>query len=436
MAHRFNASSRWFGRLAAATALTRALPALAQDAPTAGTAGTAGTADGASEAEPAPSGPKLVIVADLADTATRNSELRAALYEVARAHGYEPAGKLDVEAVASHESLMKAGSITVDGEELRSLRTALKVAVLVRVSRDSTEGAKITARVTVVTKAGVHSRIVVTAPAAATEPLTAALDDLLPHVEPDDGGKSSLVPKRAKGATAGSLVLGDQKPETAASTREAWEKRGGLRPLYGATALITATQIRQMPFVSTGPGGRGTVPGSADATGIGGGVGVRVGMTYLPIPDPNLSTGGFVAFRFGVGLDMNVLYLHAPTHFAYSGANRTVAYEGRALWVANVPFELGFAIAAGRFSGTTSWRGALIGVAYAPALQFSMNLKDTTGEFRFNPAGAQGTVDIVKLDTSQAEGSEMQIRLTLWGLAPLDTAHPGMVSAGLGAIWY
>src|SRR5580765_2557498 len=88
--------------------------------------------------------PPLVIVADVTDNATQNSQIRATLYEVAREHGYEAAGKLDVEGTAANESLMKAGAITTDPAELDRLRNALKVAVLVRISKDADQGGEMT----------------------------------------------------------------------------------------------------------------------------------------------------------------------------------------------------------------------------------------------------------------------------------------------------
>ena len=64
-----------------------------------------------------------------------------------------------------------------------------------------------------------------------------------------------------------------------------------------------------------------------------------------------------------------------------------------------------------------------------------MDISKSSGDFRVNPAGAEATVDVAKLSAEQAD-SEMQIRVSLWGLAPLDDERPGFVSLGLGAIWY
>lgn len=409
-------------RLLAALVLVSPAAALAQ-------------APGPPAAAEAPSGPTLVISADLSPNATSNSQLRASLYEFVRRHGYSAAGKLDVDGVAASRSLMTAGSVTTDPAQLTELRLALDVAVLVRISKDSEDGGAIQARVAVVTRKGVHTEVVKIAGGGDTHPIEAALDRMLPAVLPP-APPPEQKPKLPPG-TVGAIAPADVKPDDTLPARDAWEKRGGLRPAYGATVLVSGTQLRNVSYsgVNPGPPSRREF-GQEDATGVGGGIGVRVGAMYLPIPEPNLSTGNFVAFRFGIGVDTNFFFLHRPTAFDYSGGARTTNWENRALWVSNGIGELGFAFAAGHFHSTSSWRGVLLGVAWAPALQFSMDMNGTSGEFRSNLAGLEANVDITKLDTAPDTDPDMQLRVFLWGLAPLDDDHPGMLSLGLGAIWY
>ncbi|HEX7670785.1 MAG TPA: hypothetical protein VF395_14420 [Polyangiaceae bacterium] len=410
----------------AGAALILSPPALAQEA--------SGASGAAADPESAPKGPKLVVILDIASNATDNSELRAALYDVAREQGYEPAGKLDVEGVASRASLMQAGGITAEPSELAELRRALDVAALVRVSKDPSGSV----HVTLVLKRGVESRLIAAGSASGPEPLRAALTALLPPIykaaekKPPGDSPAPGALERQNGASAGSLLLDPHTEKPALRPREAWERRGGLRPTYGALLLASGTQIRHVGFTTTDTAGR-AISGSGSATGVGGGIGVRVGISYLPIPDPNLSTGSFVVFRFGAGLDTNVLYTRTP--HGYDTA-KNVTYGNQALWVSSLPFNLGFAIASGKFSGDASWRGVLIGFAYAPAAQFSMDLKYTSGDFRFNPAGAEATVDITRMDTSEDDAAEPHIRLALSGLVPLDDARPGFLSLGIGVIYY
>src|SRR5262245_41619256 len=73
--------------------------------------------------------PSLVVAADVAGTDAASAEVRAALYAVARMHGYEPAGTADVQGAAAKESLIDAGTITDDPKRLERLRTALGVGV-------------------------------------------------------------------------------------------------------------------------------------------------------------------------------------------------------------------------------------------------------------------------------------------------------------------
>jgi hypothetical protein len=386
------------------------------------------TSDDTAGAEPSPKGPKLVVIADVAATATANSELRAALYIVARDLGYEAMGQLDVEGVASRASLMKAGTVTTDEAELEALRRAFEVSALVRVSKD-TSG---TTRMTVVMKRGAQSRVL--GASDSPDALGAALKDLLPPFYSGDGaqpGGAAAPARRPDDASAGRLLLDPHTMKPTLPPREAWEKRGGLRPTYGAMLLASGTQIQHVKF-TTIDGGR-SVTGSADEVGVGGGVGIRFGLMYLPVPDPNLSTGGFVAFRVGAGLDTNVLYGRAPTGY---DASHNVDYRSQALWVSSLPIHLGFAIATGKFSSPTIWRGVLIGLTYAPAAQFSMDLQGTSGTFRFNPAGVEASVDVTKLDASETDAGEPNIRFAVSALMPLDDDRPGFLSLGIGAIWY
>ncbi len=366
--------------------------------------------DGALPETPADVGPALVVVADIGgESSTRSAELRAGLYAVARAHGYKPAGKIDVNAAASSESLMVAGHVTDEPVKLEQLRYILRVPALVRVSKvTDREGG--TLRITVVTPDGYQTRILAD---ESNESVAHALDVLLPRQQP------------SKPATGTGV-----DPET----EQLWRLRTGFRPTYGAMAFASVTSLRHFAFQSENPTGTGSVTGTATAVGVGGGVGVRVGVMYIPELTPN-PEGTFFTARFDVGLDTDFLYLRAPVRFDYDGASRSVVYGNRALWIGSVPIALGGAVALGRFN-EESWHGALLGLAYAPQLQYAMDLSKSSGDLRFNPAGAELWVDVTSLDASRGNDSAPQIRISVWGLAPLNDAHPWLLSLGIGAIWY
>jgi hypothetical protein len=383
-----------------------------------------------SAAEPQSAAPPLVIVADVSDNATQNSQVRAALYEVAREHGYEAAGKLDVEGTAANESLMRAGAITTDPAELERLRAALKVAVLVRISKDADQGGEMTAHIRIVSKEGMRQKVISAAHGSPQEALRAALDALLPHIYNPKAASSSanVLPPTASGA----LLSEKPPPEKPFDAQQTWQDRGGFRATYGAVAQLSALHIKDDLLDPAQP-----ALGTGITNGIGGGVGVRVGFIYLPIPDPTVASGTLFVFRGGVGFSTDFFYAR---HEHGRDANNTKTYENQGLWVNSVPFELGFGIGGGHFIEKTSWRGVIVGVSYAPALQYRMNLKNAFGEgesrLGFNPAGIQASVDITKFDVRNSTDSSMQIRILAWGLLPLDIYRPGFVSLGVGAIWY
>jgi hypothetical protein len=218
------------------------------------------------------------------------------------------------------------------------------------------------------------------------------------------------------------------------TSEQLWHARTGFRPTYGALAFASVTSLPHFAFRSENASGTGTVNGSANAVGVGGGIGARFGAMYIPPITPN-PDGTFFTARFEVGLDTHFLYLRSPERFNYEGTSRTTVYGNRALWIGSIPIELGGAIALGHF-GEETWHGALLGLAYAPELQYSLDLSKTSGDFRFNPAGAEISVDVTSLDASRGNQNAAQIRITVWGVAPLNDEHPWLLSLGMGAIWY
>ncbi len=352
-----------------------------------------------------------MVVADLGGAdSTRSAELRAALYAVARAHGYAPASKIDVQAAATGEQLIVAGNVTDDPVKLGHLRFIVRVPALVRVSKvTDREGG--TVRITVVTEEGFQTRLLAN---ESNESVAHALDVLLPRQHP---------------TTLTTLPHGVD-PES----EQLWRLRTGFRPTYGAMAFASVTTLPHFAFQSENATGTGTVTGTANAVGVGGGVGARFGVMYIPMLTPDAS-GTFFTARFEVGLDTHFLYLRSPERFSYEGSSRTTVYGNRALWIGSIPIELGGAIALGRF-GEEIWHGALLGLAYAPQLQYSMELSKSSGDFRFNPAGAELSLDVTSLDASRGNQNAAQIRIAVWGVAPLNDAHPWLLSLGLGAIWY
>jgi hypothetical protein len=356
----------------------------------------------------------VVVIADLGGTSTASAELRAALYQVARDHGFDPASKHDVEGVAARSSLMNAGSITDDPQELQRLRAALQVDVVVRVSKvvDKEDGI---VRITVVTVEKVQTRLL---REDTKESIAHALDVLLPKHESVSFGNDQHV------------------QPVDPSAHELWVARSGLRPTFGAMAFASVTTLPHFAFTGATPDGMGTVQGSGTATGVGGGVGARVGLIYFPTLEPNPTHGSFWAFRAGFGLDTDFLYVRVPKDYSYGDSTRSTVYGNKGLWLASLPFELGGAFAMGHFSGDSSWHGAMLGLAYAPQVQFSMDLSKSSGDFRFNPAGAQVSVDITTLDASHGDEPAAQIRIALWGLAPLGDSRPWILNLGIGALWY
>jgi hypothetical protein len=253
---------------------------------------------------------------------------------------------------------------------------------------------------------------------------------MLPHVYNPKKASSptNVLPPTASGA----LLTQKPPPETPFDSQRTWDDRGGFRGAYGAIGHVTGLLKPDVAYSNGCPGVR-----KSNENGVGGGIGARVGFMYMPINDPTVATGNFVTFRGGFGLDADFFYAREPTGCELGGGTTG---KSRGLMFMSVPIEVGLGYAGGHFIEKTAWRGVIVGIAYAPAAQFWMDLSDKlgngNGKFLFNPAGAQITVDITKFNVSENTDPSMQIRLSVWGLVPLDIDHPGLLSLGVGAIWY
>ena len=386
--------------------------------------------------------PVAVVVADVEEDATRDAQVRARLYEITREGGYDAAIGADPRSSAEQLGFLRAGVVTTDEAELQQLRTSLGTALLVRVSKVSDAGGNVTVKVTVVSDRGATSRSLTTAAGAYEDPVRRVLAELIGAPPPAavsgaaaQPGASGETPPAERSVVAGSLVLpeGEGTPQsraTASELAEAWDKRGGARLTFGVHGLATVQQRRNVLVRDMG------IVDELDENGIGGGIGVRLGLFYMPLPDPVLSQGVFPAFKLGIGLDSHFLYDRRPVGFVVTDNRREAQYEDEALWVVNAMPQVGLHLGIGRFKTESTWRGAVIGIAYSPALQFEKNFRDVEGEFRFNYAGMEVTVDITKLTTTTTEQGESQIRFMLFGLAPIDDDHPALASVGIGVTWY
>lgn len=412
----------------------------------------AGQEPAAAQAPAAPegknSGSRIIVISDLAPDATENARLRASVYDAARGRGFEPAIGVDATGTAEKEGFVRGGVVTTDEHELDSLRHALGVAVLVRMSKDG-QGA----RVTVVTDRGANTRQV---QADAVEPTVGELIGQAPGAAAASAAGVSSTSAGASGTAssttgegsivAGGLVLADQpgKPVSSNEVAEAWNARGGARLTYGARGLVTVQRTHNVavvePAASTPRGEDRT--GNANADGIGGGIGAQVGLMYLPLPeDPTVSSGIIPAFRLGAGFDTNFLWVRFPEGFEWDtgpvgGRQRHVTYRDQGLWVANLIPHLGFLLGFGNYNDLNTWRGALVGLAWAPAVQYQLDMSKTPdeGKFRFNWAGLELSADLASIKTD--EESDAQIRFSIYVLLPIDDDHPGMLSATIGAFWY
>jgi hypothetical protein len=262
---------------------------------------------------------------------------------------------------------------------------------------------------------------------------------------PAPGSSASAPPSGAEPGGPGMILPSSPAPgsnEPPPLTKEqAWAERGGIKASYEARAIVTGVMIPDRPFSSTNPVTRQKETGSANTWGIGGGIGVRIAMMYLPLPDPDESSGNFAAFRLGAGIDGSVLYVRPPTGYAYDVVGNQVVDRGlkrqdRAWLYGNIPLQLGVHFGIGSFRTEHIWRGVVLGFVYSPTWTYRLDIGSLDGEGKFNFAGFEGDIDIATLEARRGKVSQSQIRVSAYVLPRIKSDLPWLASVGIGAVWY
>jgi hypothetical protein len=184
--------------------------------------------------------------------------------------------------------------------------------------------------------------------------------------------------------------------------------------------------------------------GRADQFGIGGGLGVRAGLAYFALSDPATRSANLTGFRLGAGLDGNVVYSKPPSGYTYrsdgtSLTSRAVDRADKAFFHPSASLALGFHVGFGEYRTPSIWRGIVLGLAYAPAYLWSLEIGKTEFDgLGFNYGGVELTLDVVSIETGfdAAQPPQMQIRLFAWLLPRVDDELPWLTSLGVGAVWY
>lgn len=385
---------------------------------------------------------QVVVVADVLPDATENAKLRAAVYETARSRGFEPNPQADVTRAAANAGAMAAGQVTTEEAGLAGLRKELGATLLVRVAP---EGAG-QARVIVVGEGGAKSRTVAATDAA----VTAAVGELLAEL----GAKAAAPPPPAEEEKPQAFLApapqgrrgaqtGGDEPELVGpeATRARWENRGGLRVSYEVRAMATGLALPDMPYQDTNPVTAARETGKATTYGVGGGLGVRLSLMYLPLPEPAKESTTWAAFRIGTGVDGNVLYYRPPVGYAYKVRNNQLAsrdteYDDQAYLYGIIPMQLGFHVGFGKHRSDSLWRGTALGIAYSPSILYALQIGKTAGNWEFNYGGIEASIDVVSIEANASGASESQIRLAVLFLPRVNDELPWLVSAGIGVVWY
>jgi hypothetical protein len=381
----------------------------------------------------------VVVIVDVFDDETDNAKLRAKLYEAARGKGYEPDPKADANQAATNADAMSDGRISADADKLTAVQKVLGAALLVRVAKTDAG-----ISVLLVKSGGNESKSV-----ASADEVPAAVAALLgtAHAQPAPAPVASPPPAAADTTApkaAGYITPSEEEegppPDSPEAVRAGWENRGGVRAAYGVRAFMTGLYIPDVAYADQNVVTRELEVGKANAFGVGGGLGAHVSFLFMPLPQPTEGKS-WQAFRIGVGLDLNVLYVRPPSGYTYKVDNGVVSsrdtqYANKAYLYAIVPFQLGVQFGLGDFRAPNLWRGVALGLAYSPALVTTLEIgqNQDKAQTEFNYGGFELDLDITKLE--YAERSNSQIRLFAMVLPKVNDNVPWLATAGLGAVWY
>jgi hypothetical protein len=224
------------------------------------------------------------------------------------------------------------------------------------------------------------------------------------------------------------------EPPQAPPVKPAWDLRGGVQPhivVHGQGAgFVLPQQTFKMPPTCQNAQGNYT---HFRGGGGGGGFGTRLGLTVLDAPDP-ASGSSWTAFRVGSGVDVDFVAMGHASRFDEDECRiRTVSAHGTLLMV---PSTIGVVFGLGGFGEPHRWRGAAIGLSYAPSYVY---LKPSNGQGagKFNYAGAEITLDVGSMSaTADSHGSEARFRITGNLYPALGDDWPFVSTLGFGAVWY
>lgn len=199
---------------------------------------------------------------------------------------------------------------------------------------------------------------------------------------------------------------------------------------------------------------------TARAGGAGVGVGARVGYLFRSVPEIGRGSSWW-GLRAASGLDLDYLQLRSPAGIPpVAGAlcervqrwSHDVAYRAAPTLLAEVPLVLGVQAAFGGFEDGSTWRGVVLGIAWAPSLSLLFpSVADHGGSLRY--LGAELTVDFASFElggssagavraggrSSTRDGRpsrEAHLRVTASVSPAIDDDEPVIAKLGIGAVWY
>lgn len=268
-------------------------------------------------------------------------------------------------------------------------------------------------------------------------------------VETENGARRTVA-WQLVGEIVEAPVVREESVPSVPPSHDPWRARGGVRPSYELRIQTSALlePVRSFSVEGTCGTGAGVVPASIYGQtaldrerGIGGGVGGRAGIMYFP--RLGHKERAWWALRVNGGLDAQLFYMRLPSGIARMDdelcsdvAKTAHEVEARAVpeLLLQIPLALGAAVGLGGLVDPVTWRGIVLGAAWAPSFTH-LGPWTTSGKTRFSPLGVELTFDFTTLQ-AVAKKPEPHLRMAATLTVPVLEGEALLGTLAFGWVWY